>query len=244
MKKIAFFALFMMITSTLWGILPDVKGELDFSNKYRFKRSVVEADTLFLHPTAEISWLGATAGIWGQVDLTENSDTLKETDLYIGYTLPIIPSLINISGTLFYYTFDDEDTPNDLELKIRGEISLLGMVKAFTEHYVKLKEDLGGYYANVGAELDLDIPMMPIGFVARMDVSFGSEDGIGFGADGAGLKAFNASAGILFTLIPMTYIKAHIDFTTELNSDIQDAFDTAKMDTEHIFGGIAIGIKF
>lgn len=215
-------------------ILPTVRADLDFSNKYNFRGGIMEADTLYVKPIVRLGIMGFHVGGEALVDLT-GDDLNQRIEAFAGYTFWDKFGLVLISDLHFYKLAEND---SQVDFSVKASFNIMKTLYAYSDHYLSLKEDKGAYYGNVGAKIAIEfLPM--IGFAAKADIGFGSEEHIN--QEDPGLKSFNASAVLVFKPLPLTNVKLHVDFSQAI-ADYSDILDDD--DTSQLFGGVSFGFRF
>ncbi|MHC5182351.1 MAG: TorF family putative porin [Planctomycetota bacterium] len=217
----------------------------DFFSKYVWRGIVVTDDWVF-QPGASFTYGGLTAGVWGNVDMTdENGEEWEfiEYDYYVDYSGNLTDSLSYSLGYIYYKFPGLEDT-----YEFYGGLSYDTILSPSITWYYDADAVEGSYVAfGLGhsvdeiAKLSDDISMgMDIG----LNIGWGDSDyndAYWSGADaGDGFNDLTLSFAFPIPIGSWT-VSPSLNYMTLLDSDVRDS---AGDDDDAFFAGISLSTSF
>lgn len=228
------------------GVLPvSVTLDATWNSKYVW-RGLDCADESVLQPSAFLTLTGVSAGIWGNMELTDINEfteeddragAFTEVDYYLGYDLDLL--LAGIGTGLGYYTY-----PNT-ELESSAEMYLSGYAKVpfspTVTIYQGIKEAEGMYVA-VSGSTELGgmslAPAVSVTPTLSANLGWGNKvhNNFNYGVDKAAMTDLTidlsapVSMGLVFTIIPALH------YSTMLDGEISDSFENHS----NFWGGVSL----
>jgi hypothetical protein len=248
-------ALSLVIASSSGALELSWGAEADVVSDYVW-RGMVFSKGFVLEPYAYLSAAGVTPALWANVQLQDEYNTLDEIDFLISYSRSFA-SLSVEAGYVYYYLPEYEyeepegaedprvvatDPTDTHDVFVVGEYAVLPDLALYSEHYVTVVGNPGGYYFDVG-------------------VAFGRgfKDWLGLGAyfeAGAGNRKFNdynlgrdkfalnlVETGVSGTVgFPAgLYVRPHLSYTALIDNNLREAAGAGR--ESFWFGGAAVGIE-
>ncbi len=270
MKPITFYAIVCLtaaagIVSSLYADESPTLGiSLDYNSKYVWRGQIVTDDSVF-QPCVEGGYKNFTGGIWGNMDLTDDTDDefekqFTEIDYYLGYsnTVPGV-EMLEYSLGVCSYTF-----PNLLE-SISANDSSAGQPSATTEVSFGLAldtilqpsvtfnydiDDISGYYLQLSAghtfEKLIDTKEMNLALDLSVSVALADSNyNEGYwGVDHTALNDLVLSAGLPFSFSNGITITPSVNYVLILDDEIADDVDDAGGDYSFVYFGIGASVSF
>ena len=226
----------------------------DYSGKYIWRGQNLTDDPVF-QPGISAIYGNFTAGIWGNLDLTNINDrngNFLEMDYYLDWSddLPNVEG-ISYSAGLIYYDFpgsyaDGTRLPDTLEAYLGLNFDLPASPSITAYH--DLDEAEGTYISlgighNVKQVLELS-PGVPVGMDigATLGWGSGSYDKYYWGTDQSKINDLVLSVSFPFEIEGLT-ITPSLNYVTLLSDDIRDT-DTYGTASDFFFVGIGLTKKF
>ncbi len=221
----------------------------DYFGKYIWRGQNLSDDPVF-QPGISISYSNLTAGIWGNMDLTNingNSGDFSELDYTLDYssTFPGIEGL-GYSVGVIYYDFPGTTTKDTTEvywglifdLPLRPSIIVYHDLDEAEGSYISLA--LGHTIEKI-AELAPDIPVgMEIG--ASLGWASGSYNKYYWGTDQSKLQDLAFSVSFPMEIAGWT-LSPSLNYITLVSDDIRDT-DVYGTDSDFFFAGISLSKGF
>ncbi|MBW7991839.1 MAG: hypothetical protein FVQ84_17725 [Planctomycetes bacterium] len=226
----------------------------DYSGKYIWRGQNLSDDPVF-QPGISATYGNFTAGIWGNLDLTNINDrngNFLEMDYYLDWSddLPDIEG-VSYSAGLIYYDFpgsyaNGTRLPDTLEAYLGLNFDLPASPSITGYHDL---DEAEGTYISLGIghsveeilELSPGVPVaMDIG--ATLGWGSGSYDKYYWGTDQSKINDLILSVSFPFEIEGLT-ITPSLNYVTLLSDDIRDT-DTYGTDSDFFFVGIGLTKKF
>ncbi len=221
----------------------------DYFGKYIWRGQNLSDDPVF-QPGLSISYGNLTAGIWGNMDLTNingNSGDFSEMDYSLDYssTFPGIEG-VGYSVGVIYYDFPGTTTKDTTEvywglnfdLPLSPSITVYHDVDEAEGSYVSLAF---GHSIERIAELGPDIPVgMEIG--TSLGWGSGSYNKYYWGTDQSKLQDLTLSVSFPMEIGGWT-VAPSLNYVTLLSDDIRDT-DVYGTDSDFFFAGISLSKSF
>jgi hypothetical protein len=226
----------------------------DYSGKYIWRGQNLSDDPVF-QPGISATYGNFTAGIWGNLDLTNINDrngNFLEMDYYLDWSddLPDFEG-ISYSAGLIYYDFpgsyaDSTRLPDTLEAYLGLNFDLPASPSITAYHDL---DEAEGTYVSLGLghsveqvfEFSSDVPVAKdIG--ATLGWGSGSYNKYYWGTDQSKINDLVLSVSFPFEIEGLT-ITPSLNYVTLLSDDISDT-DTYGTDSDFFFVGISLTKKF
>ncbi len=226
----------------------------DFASKYIWRGQLLNDDIVF-QPGLSATYGNFTAGVWGNLDLTNYNDRngdFLEMDYYLDWSddLPDVEG-IGYSVGLIYYDFpgsyaDGTRLPDTLEAYLGLNFDLPASPSITAYHDL---DEAEGTYVSLGLghsveqvfELSPDVPVaMDIG--ATLGWGSGSYDKYYWGTDQSKINDLVLSVSFPFEIEGLT-ITPSLNYVTLLSDDLRDT-DAYGTDSDFFFVGIGVTKKF
>jgi uncharacterized protein (TIGR02001 family) len=226
----------------------------DYSGKYIWRGQNLSDDPVF-QPGISATYGNFTAGIWGNLDLTninDRNDDFLEMDYYLDWSddLPDVEG-VSYSVGLIYYDFpgsyaDGTRLPDTLEAYLGFTFDLPASPSITGYHDL---DEAEGTYVSLGIghsveqvfELSPDVPVaMDIG--ATLGWGSASYDKYYWGTEQSKINDLVLSVSFPFEIEGLT-ITPSVNYVTLLSDDIRDT-DAYGTDSDFFFVGIGLTKKF
>ncbi len=226
----------------------------EYSGKYIWRGQNLSDDPVF-QPGISTSYGNFTAGIWGNLDLTNINDrngNFLEMDYYLDWSDDLSDfEGIGYSVGLIYYDFpgsyaDGTRLPDTLEAYLGLNFDLPANPSITFYHDL---DEAEGTYISLGLghrveqvfELNPEVPVaMDIG--ASLGWGSGSYDKYYWGTDQSKINDLVLSVSFPIDIAGLT-ITPSLNYVTLLSDDIRDT-DTYGTDSDFFFAGIGLTMKF
>ena len=226
----------------------------DFFSKYIWRGQNLNDDPVY-QPGISLAWRNFTAGIWGNLDLTninDRSGDFSELDYYLDYSdaFPGIDKLGYSLGVIYY------DFP--------GAGPMGGRVPDTVEFYWGLSLDVPlnpsitvyhdldeaeGTYVNLGFSHSIEklfeiTPDLPVGLEisAGLGWASGSYNKYYWGTDQSKMQDLSLSVSFPMEVAGWT-VAPSLNYVTLLSDDIRDT-DTYGTDSDYFFCGVSLSKSF
>ena len=259
MKKVKCLLVILSIVLFCYGAVlaeDEIGFELttDFASKYIWRGQLLNDDIVF-QPGISATYGNFTAGIWGNLDLTNYNDRngdFLEMDYYLDWSddLPGVEG-IGYSAGLIYYDFpgsyaDGSRLPDTLEAYLGLNFDLPASPSITCFHDL---DEAEGTYISLGLghsveqvlELSPDVPVA-MDISAALGWGSGSYDKYYWGTDQSKINDLVLSVSFPFEIEGLT-ITPSLNYVTLLSDDIRDT-DTYGTDSDFFFVGIGLTKKF
>ncbi len=232
----------------------DFEISTDYSGKYIWRGQNLNDDPVF-QPGISATYGNFTAGIWGNLDLTNINDRkgdFLEMDYYLDWSddLPEFEG-VSYSVGLIYYDFpgsyvDGSRLPDTLEAYLGFSFDLPASPSITAYHDL---DEAEGTYLSLGIghsveqvlELSPEVPVaMDIG--ATLGWGSGSYNKYYWGTDQSKINDLVLSVSFPFEIEGLT-ITPSVNYVTLLSDDIRDT-DVYGTDSDFFFFGIGVTKKF
>jgi uncharacterized protein (TIGR02001 family) len=228
------------------GVLPvSVTLDATWNSKYIW-RGLNCADESVLQPSAFLTLTGFSAGVWGNMELTDINELTEEddragafteVDWYLGYEMDLL--LAGLSAGLGYYTYPNTEVESSAEIYLSGYAKV--PLSPTVTIYQGIKEAEGMYVALSGSQELGGMSIAPTVSVTptiAANLGWGNKvhNNFNFGVDKAAMTDLTidlsapVSMGLVFTLTPAVH------YSTMLDDEISDGFD----DPSNFWGGVSL----
>lgn len=226
----------------------------DFASKYIWRGQLLNDDLVF-QPGFSATYGNITAGIWGNLDLTNYNDRngdFLEMDYYLDWSddLPGVER-VSYSTGLIYYDFpgsyaNGARLPDTLEVYLGLSFDLPASPSITTYHDV---DEVDGTYITLGFGHSVEevmelCPGVPVAMDLSASLGWGSAsyDKYYWGANQSKINDLVLSVSFPFEIEGLT-ITPSLNYVTLLSDDIRK-MDTYGTDSDFFFVGIGISKKF
>lgn len=235
----------------------DASASLGLFSKYVW-RGIVATDDPVLQPELSASFLGFSAGVWGNMDLTDIHGTelnpdgqqgeFNEIDYTLGYGAAF--PFLDFGAGLIHYAFPNSDASATTEFYVSAAAHVL-FSPSVTLYYDI--DEIDGGYIELGASHSVALsPMTNLDLAAT--VGYGSSDYVsGYFGSPAAAKALSTldsgptdlslTASIPYQPLPIVTLTPSVTYTT-LMGDAKDITDAAGGDKDAFFFGVTAGVSF
>jgi len=228
------------------GVLPvSVTLDATWNSKYVW-RGLNCVDESVLQPSAFLSLSGMTAGVWGNMELTDVNEfteeddragAFTEVDWYLGYELDLL--LAGLSAGVGWYTYPNTEAESTAELYVSGYAKVLFSPELTI--YQGIKEAEGMYVSVSGSQELGGISLAPtVAMTPTLSANLGwgnkVHNNYNFGVDKAAMTdlTIDLSApvgiGLVFTVTPAVH------YSMMLDDEISDGFE----DSSNFWGGLSL----
>ena len=234
---------------------PEISVEFssDFYGKYVWRGQNLNDDPVY-QPGLSATLENLTAGIWGNVDLSDYNDRsgdFSELDYYLDYTdtLPGVEG-ISYSVGVVYYDFpgsaaDGSRAPDTTELYAGLSFDLPLSPSITVYHDV---DEADGTYINLGISHSIEqivtLGSIPIGLDLSAGIGWasGSYNDYYWGTNQSKMQDVSLSLALPFELFGWS-ISPSVNYVTLLSDDLRstDAYDTA---SDYFFAGLSVSRAF
>jgi hypothetical protein len=211
-------------------------------SKYVWRGCLI-TDGAVLQPTITAGYKSLSLNAWGNMDFTDDAgykNKFKEFDYTLDYSFDF--NKFSFSTGAVDYTFPDTGVKSTTEIYAGAIYNMIGSPSL--KIYQDVKEVKGTYFSLGGGY------SFPIGEITSLDLS----GALGFATakhnkcyyftDNSGLTDLFIGAGFPFKAWGNISIIPSAAFSSLINSDIRDAYDKAKIDTENFIFGITVSADF
>ncbi|MCJ7728646.1 MAG: hypothetical protein MUO27_02015 [Sedimentisphaerales bacterium] len=223
----------------------------DYYSKYIWRGQNINDESVF-QPAVSISAYGFTGSIWGNMDLTNGSQTasgnsweFSEFDYTLDYTAAV-PNVdwLNLSVGTIYYRFPN--TTYDPTTEIYGGLSLSGVPLSPSFKWYRDIDEIKGSYFQFGVGHTFEklaewSDKCYCGLQLGASVGWGSSaynDGY-FGVDSGKFNDLTLSTG-LCVQIDSWMVRPSVNYATMLSDSIREATEK----TDNIWMGIGLSTSF
>ncbi len=218
----------------------------DFFSKYVWRGQNLVDDWVF-QPGASVSCAGLTASIWGNLELTDETDhkgEFTEVDYALDYSgqVPGV-EVLGFSVGVIYYDFPNTDFDGTTE--IYWGLSLDVPASPSLTVYRDLDE-VEGTYVSAGVAHSVESLLefgsdMPVGLEASASIGWGdSSYNEGYwGTDGGELNDLVSSLAFPLEIAGVS-VTPRVSYIVLLGSDIRDA----SADDDYFFAGVSLSKSF
>lgn len=219
-------------------------------------RGMVFSPGFVLEPYAYASAFGVTPAIWANVQLEDEYNTLDEIDFLISYSRSF-GALSFEAGYVYYYLpeykYEDpeggdpppivtKDPTDTHDLFVVLDYALLPVLNAYSNHYVTVAGNAGGYYFDAGVAAGHDFKDY-LGAEAYFEAGVGSSNfnDYNMGERKTALNLIEAGVSATVGFWGVMYVRPHLSYTTLIDGDLREA--AGEGNESFWFGGAAIGIE-
>jgi hypothetical protein len=223
----------------------------DYFSKYVWRGQNINDESV-LQPTISASAYGFTGSIWGNIDLTNKSQTapdnaweFSEFDYTLDYT-SAIPGIDWLSGSVgvIYYRFPN--TVFDPTTEIYGGLSLPKIPLTPSFKWYRDVDEIKGSYFQLGIGHTLE-KIYVVNEKCYCGLQLGASYGWGnaaydkgyFGVNSGQSNDLTLTAGLPFCVDTWT-IKPSINYSTMLSDSIREATDKS----DNLWAGVGISTSF
>ncbi len=207
----------------------EVEVTADFFSKYVWRGQNL-VDDWVLQPGASASYKGLTASIWGNLELTDETDhegEFTEIDYTLDYSaaVPGVEAL-GFSVGVIYYDFPNTDVAGTTELYWGLSLDVPASPCVTVYHDI---DEVDGTYASLSVGHSVEnvfeiAPDVPVGLEAGASIGWGSSDyNEGYwSTDGSGLNDLVLSIALPFEIAGVS-VTPSASYIALLSSDVRDA---------------------
>ncbi|UCH78320.1 MAG: hypothetical protein JSU81_11470 [Candidatus Coatesbacteria bacterium] len=245
----------LLVASASAALEVSCGAEADVVSDYVW-RAMVFSPGFVLEPYAYVSAFGVTPAVWANVQLQDEHNTLDEIDFLISYNRSFA-SLYVEAGYVYYYlpeykyeepeggenpqvvTTDPTDTQ---DLFVVLDYAVLPVLNVYSDHYVTVAGNAGGYYFDAGVGLGHAVEDY-LGLEAYCEAGVGSSNfnDYNMGEHKTALNLIETGAAATFAFGGGMYLRPHLSYTTLVDGDLREA--AGEGNESFWFGGAAIGIE-
>lgn len=222
----------------------------DFNSKYVWRGQNLVDDWVW-QPGISVSYGGFTAGIWGDLNLTDEnnqSGEFDEYDFYAEYGIDLAEG-IALSVGYIDYKFPSGGNTQEVYAGIRFAAFLNPSVTVYYDF-----EDINGTYVTAGIGHSIEkiadlTESIPVGLDLSLSIGWGDSnynegywaDSIGNAIDSSGLNDLTLKIGFPMSIGSWTFTPS-INYVTLLDSDIREGLPSG--DKDMFFMGLSMGTGF
>lgn len=246
MKSACFSILALAALQASAGVLPvSVTLDATWNSKYVW-RGLDCADESVLQPSLFLSLTGFTAGIWGNIEmtdvneLTEEDDRMgvfTEIDYYLGYELDLL--MAGVSAGLGYYDYPNTEVESSAEIYVSGyarvpfspSITIYQGIKEAEGMYVSLSgsQPLGGI------SIAPAVSMAPE-FTANLGWGNKVHNNFNFGVDEAAMTDLTLGLAAPVGIGSVLTVTPALHYSMMLDEELKDLYE----DDTNFWGGVSI----
>ena len=238
----------MLVGLVLVGAAPalalgplDVDAGLGVHSKYVWRGQIVTPEAV-LQPDLSLGVMGFTAGVWGNVDLTDVNGyetSLSETNWTLGYEFSI--PKFSFGAGFIMYDFPSSGPDDTSEFYLGGKANVLLSPRLYV--YSDIDQIKGTYVTfggtwsrKLGESMNLELDG---------DYGWGSDSYMRgyFGAPAAGSSDLKFAARVPWQVVPMFSLEAHVSYATLLG-DAKTVTDARDADFDTVFYGLTARFRF
>jgi hypothetical protein len=232
-----------------WGAEADVVSDYVW-------RGMVFSKGFVLEPYAYVSAYGVTPAIWANVQLQDEYNTLDEIDLLISYSRSFRALSVEAGYVYYYlpeYKYEETGTGGNAEVVatdptdthdifVVGEYAVLPELALYSEHYVTVVGNPGGYYFDAGVAFGRALGDW-VAFDAYFEAGAGSAkfNDYNLGCDKFAFNLIETGFSGTVGFPGPVYVRPHLSYTTLIDGDLREA--AGEGNESFWFGGAAIGIE-
>lgn len=212
-------------------------------------RGIALSNGLALQPSVDVNIGSLNVNMWSNIDMdpmkTKESASYNETDLTIGYALPVEAADLSI-GYIYYAVGNPSNDTQEI---------FLSMSKGFgpVTPYLNLNYDINvgsGLFAVLGADYSKDLNEKAA-LTAGASISYSMNNGMML-VDSAGKETsglYNAEIGVSldYTVSELVTISPMVRYTTSMSDDAKKAIKSLSYDGDTdslVYGGVTISLGF
>lgn len=248
-------ALSLVIASSSAALELSWGAEADVVSDYVW-RGMVFSKGFVLEPYACVSAYGVTPAIWANVQLQDEYNTLDEIDLLISYSHSFSALSVEAGYVYYYlpeYQYEEPggaenpevvstDPTDTHDVFVVGEYAVLPYLALYSEHYVTVVGNPGGYYFDAGAAFGHAFNDR-LGLDAYFEAGAGNAkfNDYNLGRDKYALNLIETGISATVGLPGGLYVRPHLSYTTLIDGDLREA--AGEGSESFWFGGAAVGIE-
>lgn len=215
-----------------------VDFDVTYNSKYVW-RGMVATDESVLQPSISFSFKGFSAGVWGNLDLTDTNgeqSSFTEVDLWAEYSHTF--GIVSPKVGLIYYHFPPDDSANTTEIYVGVDFDVL-LSPSLTIYYDV--DQIQGFYVSLGISHSFDLfkkGNISAGLDLSATIGWGSAD-YNEGYWGVDKNAFNDvlfSAGLPIKVGQYVTITPMVNYSIVIDSDLRDT----TTDPDNFYAGISV----
>lgn len=249
MKKLVLSLILTLVVVTSIGIAAPAQAkdwsvdlDLTYNSKYVW-RGMVATDESVLQPSATFSFKGFSAGVWGNMDLTDtNEEEMKftEVDFWAEYSHSF--GMFTPAVGVIYYHFPPDDSINTTEIYLGLGLDVL-LAPSLTIYYDV--DQIEGLYVSGGISHSFELMKekdVAVGLDLGATIGWGSEkynEGY-WGVDKGGFNDALFSVGLPITLWDSLTITPKVNYSIVIDEDLRDQVE----DTDVFFAGVSVTYSF
>lgn len=256
LRRVLFVAMLSLLVASASAALELSCGaEADVVSDYVW-RGMVFSPGFVLEPYAYVSAYGFTPAVWANVQLEDEYNTLDEIDFLISYNRSFAAFSVE-AGYVYYYLpeskYEDpeggdpppivtKDPTDTHDLFVLLDYAVLPVLDVYSDHYVTVAGNAGGYYFDVGVALGHALNDY-LGLDAYFEAGAGDPkfNDYNLGRDKFALNLIETGVSATVGLPGPMYVRPHLSYTTLIDGDLREA--AGEGEESFWFGGAAVGIE-
>lgn len=225
----------------------DVKAELGIQSKYVW-RGYLKTDGPVLQPTVTVGLKGLSLGLWGNMDLSDESDfdakkagEMNEVRFLLGFNRSFV--LLNVSAGVIHYTYPNmtyDTATTEIFVNASGLIPVHPSLTLYRD-----VDKTKGLYGEITASQTFPVGLL-FGFEVSGGLGFATKEynKVYFDKNDFALTDIRISLGMPIGIGELVKIKPAVTYTGIINSDISDNLDSADINDQNVYFGISASVSF
>lgn len=243
-KLVSKIVLALMLTLSLTPLAQaaDKDWSVDFDLTYNSKyvwRGLTATDGSVLQPSFSLAYKGFSAGVWGNVDLSDvngEQGNFTEVDLWAEYAHSF--GMFTPAVGVIYYHFPPDDSANTTEIYLSLGFDVILSPTLVIYYDV---DQIQGLYISLGISHSFDLYQkgeMSVALDLGATAGWGSEDyNAGYwGVNKSGFNDVLLSVGLPITVMESLTITPMINYSAVVDTELRDAVEN----DSNFYAGISI----
>ncbi len=246
MRSALLLAVAVMSLPAAAGVLPfSVTADATWNSKYVWRGLPCDEESV-LQPSLFLSLTGFTAGIWGNMELTDVNELTEEDDrtgvfteidYSLGYELDLL--LAGLSAGLGYYDYPNTEVESSAEIYVSGYAKV--PFSPSITIYQGIKEAEGMYVSLSGSQPLGTVSMAPMvsmapEFTANLGWGNKVHNNFNFGVDEAAMTDLTLGLAAPVGIGPVVTVTPALHYSMMLDEEIKDLYE----DDTNFWGGVSL----